>query len=115
MGVGASHGSSGIGNAALPPNHFGMGGSDGPRFGVTLGEMLTVELDADVIADGGKASPGIAFGEGLATVEGVENDRSAGFIGGVFDEIGTGSFSDGNKLDCTDIRPLPMTPCEGGT
>ena len=36
MGVGASHGSSGIGNALLPPNHFGMGGSDGPRFALRM-------------------------------------------------------------------------------
>jgi hypothetical protein len=87
-----------------------MGGSAGPRFGVTLGEI--VELDALVRVDEGKPST-FTFGEALATVEGVEYDRSAGFIGGVFDEAlcGTGSFS--NKLDCT--RPLPMTPCEGGT
>ena len=86
-------------------NHFGTGGSWGPRFGVTLGEM--VELPDDE----GKPST-VKFGEVLATVEGVENDRSAGFIGGVLDErlCGTGSLS--NRLACT--RPLPMTPCEGG-
>jgi hypothetical protein len=79
-------------------NHFGIGGSCGPRFGVTLGEI--VELDALVIADGGKASfDTVMVEEVLATVEGVENDRSAGFMGGVFDGIlcGTGSLS--NKLD----------------
>jgi hypothetical protein len=87
-----------------------MGGSCGPRFGVTLGEIVElIELEALVRAGGGKPSyDTFTFGEALATVEGVENDRSAGFIGGVFDArlCGTGSFS--NKLECT--RPLPMTP-----
>jgi hypothetical protein len=91
-------------------NHFGTGGSDGPRFGVTLGEI--VELDALVNVDPGKPST-VKGGEVLAAVEGVENDRSAGFIGGVVCEMlcGTGSLS--NRLECT-TRPLPMTPCEGG-
>jgi hypothetical protein len=89
-------------------NHLGTGGSCGPRFGVTLGEI--VELDALVKFEGKPST--VKGGEVLATVEGVENDRSAGFIGGVLDGrlCGTGSLS---NIDCT--RPLPMAPNELGT
>jgi hypothetical protein len=94
-------------------NHFGIGGSEGPRFGVTFGEIVELVV-LEFAADGKASFDTFTFGEALATVEGVENDISAGFIGGVCVErlCSTGSFS--NKLDgCR--RPLPMTPCEGGT